>query len=119
VESIFQADPEIARLAISGSVEAILSGDSDFSLHIGPSRMSNTTDSLGVDFMLAKPKIRLGQDRSLQKMIIITGQSKLAEQTAEFLRDIKPSENVEYFPKRPQYPLLDGEDNPQILGLFV
>eukprot|EP00978_Attheya_sp_CCMP212_P036292 scaffold163303_cov35-Attheya_sp.AAC.1 len=71
MSSLFQADPEIAGLAISGSVDAIISGDSDFSLHIGPGRMSahhsrdcstdRSTDSqsVGTDFMLRNPKISI------------------------------------------------------------
>lgn len=81
IESVFQADPEVAGLALSGAVEAIVSGDSDFAIHCGPETISLDSGSQYVDFMLAKPKISL-KDRDILSFDIITGQSVVAEATA-------------------------------------
>jgi hypothetical protein len=83
--SLYQADPEIAALALSNSVDGIISGgDSDIALYIGASRASaaatmNEEGAVGADFMLVRaPKISM-RHSSVESFTIVTGQSRVKE----------------------------------------
>jgi hypothetical protein len=65
----FQADPSIADVAIRGGCEAILSGDSDFSMYVGPGGPDNMGDMMIRD-------IKISQKQStITSGTIVTGQS--------------------------------------------
>lgn len=122
ISSLFQADPEIAGLAISGSVDAIISGDSDFSLHIGPGRMSahhsrdcsTDSQSVGTDFMLQNPKISI-RNSSVESMSLVTGQMFVRDHSQSILNSRVPAE---YFPVTPTVPLLNQEKDHMIRMLI-
>ena len=71
---MWQADPAIARRSLNGEVDAIISGNSDFSVYIGV----GGPDGMG-DIMLRKPQItaKHGLQR-LQSLEIWTGQKVVA-----------------------------------------
>ncbi len=50
----FQADPSIADVAIWGDCEAILSGDSDFSMYVGPGGPDHIRDIMIRDIKISQ-----------------------------------------------------------------
>ena len=52
--SPFQADPSIADIALRGGCEAILSGDSDFAMYVGPGGPDNLSDIMLRDIKINK-----------------------------------------------------------------
>jgi hypothetical protein len=61
----FQADPNVAGLALTFAVDAIVSGDSDFPTHVGRSGLC--------DLMIRAPKICMNSG-SVASMTLVTGQ---------------------------------------------
>lgn len=106
----FQADPSIADIAINGGCEAILSGDSDFSMYIGP----GGPDNLG-DIMIRDIKINQKQ-LTIIGGALITGQGCVAGKIEEILSNRGPSL---VFPAHPKFPLFDGFDNPKMRALIA
>jgi hypothetical protein len=75
----YQADPCIADLAIRGGCEAIVSGDSDFPMYVGP----GGPDKLS-DIMLRDIKINRKQ-YTIRDCTLVTGQRAVAEKIDEIL----------------------------------
>lgn len=106
----FQADPSIADVAIRGECEAIISGDSDFAMYVGPSG----PDGLG-DIMFRDIKINQRQS-TITSGIVITGQSNVANKIMEF---IASRESSTVFPVEPKFPLFDGVSDPRTRALIA
>ena len=105
----FQADPSIADVAIRGECEAILSGDSDFSMYVGP----GGPDNMG-DIMIRK--IKISQKHStITSGTIITG-SQVARRIEELLSHCEQSS---VFPVEPKFPLFDGVNDPKMRALIA
>jgi len=107
--SPFQADPSIANVAIDGGFEAILSGDSDFAMYIGP----GGPDEFG-DIMLRDIKVNHRQSTTIG-CSLVTGQSKVASKIEELFSN-RGLRGV--FPTRPKFPLFDNVDDPKIRALI-
>ena len=75
----YQADPSIADIAIRGGCEAILSGDSDFSMYVGP----GGPDQFG-DIMLHDIKINQ-KHSTITSCVIVTGQRKVTTMVEDVL----------------------------------
>jgi hypothetical protein len=77
----YQADPAVARSAVNGEVDGIISGDSDFVMYIGPS------GPLGcADFSMRSVKCERkkgASESTVKSMLLITGQSDVAKQLEE------------------------------------
>ena len=74
-EAPFQTDPCIAKRAIDGDIDAIVSGDSDFAMYVGPCG----PDGLG-DLMLCDLKLTSGKGvKTVECITIKTGQRATAE----------------------------------------
>ena len=70
-EAPFQTDPCIAKRAIDGDIDAIVSGDSDFAMYVGPCG----PDGLG-DLMLCDLKLTFGKGvKTVECITIKTGQN--------------------------------------------
>ena len=65
-EDHFQADPDIARGVVCGEVDCIISGDSDYTMYIGP--LEAFTDTMICDWYIHMNKL------SLRNAKIVTGQ---------------------------------------------
>lgn len=105
----FQADPSIANAALLGECEAILSGDSDFSMYVGP----GGPDNLG-DIMLRDIKIHLKQS-TITSCTFVTGQRKVAT----FIDGILSTRGLtNVFPIEPKFPLFNNVCNPKIRALI-
>ena len=97
--SKWQADPAIAKRALDGEVDITLSGDSDFSVHIG----FGGPDGFG-DVMLRKPEVTQGQ--GLKSLQMWTGQNKTSDCVSSTLQSELPAgTNIL---KKPKFPLFDG-----------
>jgi hypothetical protein len=73
----FQADPDIAGLAIQFSIDAIMSGDSDFPMHVGPSGSGDLT--------IRGPKICM-KSGSVASMTLVTGQATIKDDAERVLQ---------------------------------
>mmetsp|Transcript_31603 Transcript_31603/g.76355 ORF Transcript_31603/g.76355 Transcript_31603/m.76355 type:complete len:142 (-) Transcript_31603:475-900(-) len=72
-ESMWQADPAIAKRAIDGDIDGIVSGDSDFAMYVG----NGGPGGYG-DIMLRNPKLAK-RNTQLATLEIWTGQKKVVE----------------------------------------
>jgi len=112
--SLWQADPAIAKRAIDGGIDGILSGDSDFAMYVG----NGGPDGFG-DIMLCHPKF-LKNKAKLNTLEIWTGQSKVVD----YINDIlQPKVRASIFrdPKKPPpaYPIFDGLEQMRVRALFA
>jgi hypothetical protein len=106
----FQADPSIADVAIRGECKAILSGDSDFSMYVGPGGPDNMGDIMIRD-------IKISQKHStITSGTIITGQSQVARRIEELLSH---REQSSVFPVEPKFPLFDGVIDQKMRALIA
>mmetsp|Transcript_15112 Transcript_15112/g.37013 ORF Transcript_15112/g.37013 Transcript_15112/m.37013 type:complete len:286 (-) Transcript_15112:335-1192(-) len=97
--SLWQADPTIAKRAIDGDIDAILSGDSDFAMYVG----TGGKDGMA-DIMIRNPSFTSKRD-SIKTLEIWTGQKRVAEYINGVL-DTKIGEDT--FPETPPHPIFDG-----------
>ena len=105
----FQADPSIANAALLGECEAILSGDSDFSMYVGP----GAPDNLG-DIMLRDIKLHQKQS-TITTCTVVTGQRMVAT----YIDGILTNRGlVNVFPVEPKFPLFDNVRNPKTRALI-
>lgn len=105
----FQADPSIANAALLGECEAILSGDSDFAMYVGP----GGPDNLG-DIMLSNIKVHQKQS-TITSCTVVTGQRKVAT----YVDGILTSRGlVDVFPVEPKFPLFNNIRNPKTRALL-
>jgi hypothetical protein len=106
----FQADPSIADIALRGGCEAILSGDSDFAMYVGPGGL----DNLG-DIMLRDIKINQKQS-TITWCTLVTGQRAVASEIDNILsnRGLTAA-----FPIEPKFPLFDGVTDPKMRALIA
>ncbi len=107
--SLFQANPSIAYIAIEGGCEAILSGDSDFAMYVGP----GGPDKFG-DIMLCVIKVNQKQS-TINGCTLVTGQSIVANMIEELLSN---KELSGMFPTQPKFLLFNDVDNPKIPTLI-
>ena len=96
----WQADPCIAKGAIDGAIDAVLSGDSDFQMYVG----NGGPDGLG-DLMLRNPYIRSRTNR-VETVEIQTGQLAVKTYVETCLRRKRGDEDL--WQSLPRYPLFDG-----------
>lgn len=87
----YQADPCIAKVALLGECEAIISGDSDFAMYIGPP---------GGMFDY--------KNRTIMSCNLIKGQREVKN----LIDTILASQKAVVFEKDPQHPLFDGIEDP-------
>ncbi|CAJ1952135.1 unnamed protein product [Cylindrotheca closterium] len=109
-KSLWQADPAIAKRAINGDVDAILSGDSDFAMYVG----GGGPDGCG-DIMLRNPTLGK-RNTHLESLQIWTGQKNVVNYINEIL---KPKVRQSIFQKDPQHPIFDGLDQIRFRALFA
>jgi 5'-3' exonuclease len=69
----FQADPCLAQLAVAGDIDAIISGDSDFCVYVGPNGQSGLADIMLKHFQITKA------DESIKGCKLYTGQKSVAD----------------------------------------
>ena len=106
----FQADPSIADVAIRGDCKAILSGDSDFSMYVGPGGPDHIRDIMIRD-------IKISQKHStITSGTLITGQSQVAKRIEELLSHHVQSS---VFSVEPKFPLFDGVKDPKMRALIA
>ena len=103
--SPFQADPSIANVALLGGCEAIISGDSDFSMYIGP----GGPDNLG-DIQIRDIKVNQKQS-TITSCLVVTGQTSVAQKVEELLSN---RGLVKVFKTTPKFQLFNGVDIPKI-----
>jgi hypothetical protein len=72
----FQADPDIAGLAILFATDVILSGDSDFPMYVGPAGSG--------DLMIRAPKICM-KTASVKSATLVTGQLAIKDSVLDIL----------------------------------
>jgi hypothetical protein len=106
----FQADPSIADIALSGGCDAILSGDSDFAMYVGP----GGPDKFG-DIMIRDVKINQKQS-TVTSCSLVTGQEAVASKIEDILIS-KGLSNV--FQTRPKYPLFNEVEDPKMRALMA
>lgn len=106
----FQADPSIADIALRGGCEAILSGDSDFAMYVGP----GGPDSLS-DIMVRDIKINQKQS-TITCCTLVTGQRAVASEIENILsnRGLTAA-----FPIEPKFPLFDGVADHKMRALIA
>ena len=105
----FQADPSIANAALLGECEAILSGDSDYSMYVGP----GGPDGLG-DMMLHDIKVHQ-KKLTITCCTFVTGQRKVAT----YINGLLSNRGlVNVFPVQPKFPLFDNVHNPKTRALI-
>lgn len=114
----FQADPCLAQLAVAGDVDAIISGDSDFCVYVGPNGWSGLGDIMLKDFQLTK------SDESIKGCKLYTGQQSVADLIEAIL-----SPKLEHSPfdkrdktfsgRKPGYPAFSGVDDPMVRALIA
>ncbi|CAJ1947489.1 unnamed protein product [Cylindrotheca closterium] len=109
-KSLWQADPAIAKHAIDGDVDAVLSGDSDFAMYVG----GGVPDGCG-DIMLRNPTLGK-RNTHLESFEIWTGPKKVVKYINEIL---KPKVRQSIFQKDPQHPIFDGLDRIRFCALFA
>lgn len=107
----FQADPNIAKAAIDGKVCAIVSGDSDFSMYVGPSGRNG----LG-DLMLRNPQIQ-SRSSKLLSFEIVTSQSRVVQFVDRVLGN--KMGNKPLWKSVPKFPLFDKMDDHQARALIA
>ena len=106
----YQADPCIADVALLGECEAIISGDSDFAMYVGP----GGPDKLG-DLMLRNVMYDY-KNRTIVSCKLITGQRAVKN----LIHNILTSRmTAVVFEEDPQHPLFDGIEDPKLRVLFA
>jgi 5'-3' exonuclease len=114
----FQADPCLAQLAVAGDIDAIISGDSDFCVYVGPNGQSGLGDIMLKDFQIIKA------DESIKGCKLYTGQKSVADLIEAILT---PKLGHSPFDKRdknfsgrtPGYPAFSGVDDPMVRALIA
>lgn len=109
--SLWQADPTIAKRAIDGEVDAILSGDSDFAMYIG----TGGPDGLG-DIMLRNPIFTKRTTDTIDTLEIWTGQKSVVNHINQILQ---PRVGASPFHKDPKHPVFDGMSSLRARALFA
>ena len=106
----FQADPSIADIALRGGCEAILSGDSDFAMYVGPGGADNLSDIMIRD-------IKINQKQStITCCTLVTGQRAVAT----YINNILLNRGLTAaFPIEPKFPLFDGVTDPNMRALIA
>ena len=106
----YQADPSIADIAIRGGCEAILSGDSDFAMYVGPGGPDNLSN-----FMIRDIKINQKQS-TITSCTLVTGQRAVASSIDNILSN---RGLIAAFPIEPKFPLFDGVTDPKMRALIA
>ena len=107
----FQADPCMAKIAMEMKSDAIISGDSDFAMYIGPGL------DIKADIMLRNIKLDRAQSK-IESCVFVTGQ----ESTAAFLENAVGKQSIGglLFPPSakptavPPHPFFGGVANAQV-----
>ena len=110
-----QADPCLAQLAVAGEIDAIISGDSDFCVYVGPNGQGGFADIMLKDLTLT---IR---NEPIKGCKVCTGQKAVADRIESILC---PKLGHSPFEKRfngrvPQYPVFSGIVDPMIRALLA
>ena len=107
-----QADPCLAKMAVDGEIDAIISGDSDFAVYVGPGGCNGMADIMLKDVKLSMIK------EPVQSCKLYTGQKAVADQIEAILQpkiDRSPFDNG----RVPQYPLFSGQKDPMVRALIA
>ena len=107
-----QADPCAAKDVIDSAVDAVISGDSDFSMYVGPSGIDGFGDLMVKDLKLSSRKGIAEAGK------IVTGQKAVANRIDEILG---PHLNLDSVfvggaANVPKYPMFDGVADPMAVG---
>ena len=116
-----QADPCLAKMAVDGEIDFIVSGDSDFSVYIGPNGPYGTADIMLMDLKLTTKK-----EQPIRSCRVYTGQKKAADLIEAILRPklgYSPfdtdKENKEKDGRTPNYPIFSGVQDPMTRALMA
>lgn len=109
-----QADPCAAKEAIESTADAIISGDSDFQMYVGPSGIDGFADLMLKDMKLNS---RTG---SIVSCKVVTGQKAVADRIDEILSPrLQKSAFKGGDAKVPTNPIFDGERDPMVRALLA
>jgi 5'-3' exonuclease len=114
----YQADLCLAKLAVAGNVDAIMSGNSDFCMYVGPNGLNGLEDIMLKDLQLSTT------DNSIKKCKVYTGQQHVANQIKAILSmklGHSPFEKRDnnFKGRTPDYPIFSGIDDPLVRALLA
>jgi hypothetical protein len=114
----YQADPCLAKLAVSGEVDVIVSGDSDFLVYVGPNGPNVLEDIMLKDLQLSTT------DDTIKKCRVYTGQRRVADRIEAILSaklGHSPFEkrNKSFIGRTPSYPIFSGVEDPMVRALLA
>lgn len=114
----YQADPCLAKLAVIGKVDAIMSGDSDFCVYVGPNGPNGLEDIMLKDLQVSTT------DDSIKKCKVYTSQQGAADRIEAILSTKlghSPFEKRDkHFKGRtPSYPIFSRVEDPMVRALLA
>jgi hypothetical protein len=108
-----QADPCAAKLAVDGVVDAVVSGDSDFVVYVGPNGRNGTADVLLKDLKLTMTK------EPIKSCRLYTGQKAVADRIETILQQKLGRSPFENEGRVPTYPIFSGVVDPMVRALLA
>lgn len=103
-----QADPCLAKLAIDFKIDAIISGDSDFAMYVGPSGRKGMADLILKDFKLMMAKTK----EPIKSCKVYTGQKAVADRIDAILRP-KINQSPVETGRTPEHPMFSEVKDPE------
>ena len=109
-----QADPCAAKEAIASTVDAIISGDSDFPMYVGPSGVDGLADLMIKDVRVSSKKACISVCK------VVTGQRAVAVRVDEILNPKLQKSAFEGKDARiAVVPIFDGVKDPMVRALLT
>jgi len=107
-----QADPCVAKMAVDGDIDFIVSGDSDFGMYFGPSGCAELADIMLKDLKLTTTK------EPIRSCKVYTAQRAVADQIENILHP-KLGHSPFKGGRIPKHPIFSGVDDPMTRALVA